>query len=156
MNKSGSLKDIWYTSHAERIVSSFKRLTGNDLLPVKGASQSLIEVLEQAPFAILSHGTEADPIFNFGNQFALRLFECEWHDFIQMPSRYSAEAPSQKERAELLEQVTRKGFIDQYQGVRVSATGQRFMINNAIVWNIVDEQGHYYGQGATFKDYTRL
>ncbi|WP_298770529.1 MEKHLA domain-containing protein [uncultured Shewanella sp.] len=156
MSPSCPLDEFWYQSHAERIVSSFKRLTGNDLLPIKAFSQPLIEALDQVPFAILSHGVESDPIFNFGNQFALRLFECEWRDFIQMPSRYSAETPSQEERAGLLEQVTRKGFIDQYRGVRISATGKRFMINNAIVWNIVDEQGCYHGQAAMFKDYTRL
>ncbi|WP_299005395.1 MEKHLA domain-containing protein [uncultured Shewanella sp.] len=156
MNGSSSLKDIWYALHAERMLSSFKRLTGKDLLPIKASSQPLIEVLDQAPFAILSHGTEADPIFNFANRFALSLFEYSWHDFIQQPSRYSAEALLQEERDALLEQVTRQGFIDQYRGVRISATGKRFMINNAIVWNIIDEQGYYHGQGAMFKDYTLL
>ncbi len=117
---------------------------------------TLVSAIDKAPFAILSHGVEAEPIFNFANQFALSLFECEWQDFIKMPSRYSAEAPSQTERALLLERVARQGFINHYQGIRISATGKRFRINNAIIWNIIDSQGQYYGQGAMFKSYTRL
>ncbi len=47
-------------------------------------------------------------------------------------------------------QVTRKGFIDDYRGIRISKTGRRFLIDNATVWNLLDENGAHYGQAATF------
>jgi hypothetical protein len=50
----------------------------------------------------------------------------------------------------LLEAVTRHGFIDDYRGVRVSQSGRRFLIENATVWNLLDEAGAPYGQAATF------
>ncbi|MCL1124520.1 MEKHLA domain-containing protein [Shewanella surugensis] len=155
MNDSCPLEDAFYVAHGERLLESFKRLMDFDLL-IGNLSISAISALDQAPVAILSHGIEAEPIFNFGNQFALTLFECEWRDFIKMPSRYSAEVISQEERAGLLAKVSRQGFIVHYHGVRVSATGKRFMINNAIVWNIIDHQGQYHGQAAMFKDYSFL
>ena len=56
----------------------------------------------------------------------------------------------QNERAQLLERTLKNGYIDDYSGIRVSKTGKRFKIDQAIIWNITDENGHYYGQAATF------
>ncbi len=36
---------------------------------------------------MVSHGTESDPIFNYGNRKALELWELSWDDFIEMPSK---------------------------------------------------------------------
>ena len=35
-------------------------------------------------------------------------------------------------------------------GVRISKTGKRFKIDQAIIWNISDAHGRYCGQAATF------
>ena len=74
----------------------------------------------------------------------------------RLPSRLSAEPVSQMERARLLEQVTARGFIDDYSGVRISRTGRRFLIRRATVWNLIDQTGTYQGQGAMFRDWQRL
>ena len=58
-----------------------------------------------------------------------------------MPSRLTAEAPDRAERARLLAEVTARGFIDDYSGVRISHTGPRFQIQRATVWNLTDDQG---------------
>lgn len=126
---------------AQLIISSFSRLVGQELIDQK---QSLFE----APFAVLSHGTQADPIFNYGNKTALELFEMEWDDFIKLPSRLSAEQVAQEERNRLLARVNEFGFIDDYKGVRISSTGKRFMVEDAIVWNLLDVEGIYRGQAA--------
>ena len=42
------------------------------------------------------------------------------------------------------------GFIDDYTGVRISASGRRFRIDKAVVWNLVDQEGLYRGQAACF------
>lgn len=68
-----------------------------------------------------------------------------------MPSRLSAEAPLREERAALLERVSRHGFIDDYAGIRISARGTRFRIENAVVWNLIDGAGVCHGQAAMFE-----
>ena len=49
-----------------------------------------------------------------------------------------------------MERTRRDGFVDDYQGIRISRTGKRFRIEQAIVWNLVDDQGRHAGQAATF------
>jgi hypothetical protein len=73
-----------------------------------------------------------------------------------MPSRLSAETPDRAARARLLDAVSRQGFIADYAGVRVAASGRRFRIERATVWNLVDAAGAAQGQAAAFADWTAL
>ncbi len=130
------------------MVASFERFIGRPLVAASAAD--LVRSLWDAPFAIVAHGIEADPVFFFGNAASLDLFETDWSTFTAMPSRYSAEAPARAERQRLMECVSTKGFIDDYAGVRISASGRRFRIGPAVVWNILDEAGGCHGQAATF------
>jgi hypothetical protein len=97
---------------------------------------------------LLSHGLEDDPIFNFGNQTALSLFEYNWDAFTQLPSRLSAKPIDQVERQRLLDAVSQHGYIDNYAGIRIAASGREFLIENAVVWNVIDKNGSYCGQAA--------
>jgi hypothetical protein len=134
-------------SRLELIAASYERLTGRALAaPVDDIAQALWT----APRAIVAHGTEADPIFFFGNRAALDRFEMTVEQFIATPSRLSAEPMLRAERQALLDRVTRHGFIDDYAGIRVSATGRRFRIEQATVWNLIDAHGSVHGQAATF------
>lgn len=135
------------TRHVAILCASYRRLTGRALEPA---------TLHAAPFAVVSHGTQADPIFNYANQTALDLFEMDWQAFTRLPSHLSAEAMEQEARASLLQRVARHGFVDDYSGVRISATGKRFMVKNACVWNLSDDSGAYYGQAALLKDWEYL
>lgn len=130
------------------IAESFARLLGR---PLVDPGDDPVSALWAAPDAVVAHGVEADPMFFFGNRAALTAFECDVVMFTAMPSRLSAEAPLREERRRLLERVTRDGFIDDYAGVRVSATGRRFRIGSAIVWNLTDSAGAHQGQAATFR-----
>lgn len=130
------------------MAASFERFVGRPLVDTGQAD--LVQSLWLAPFAIVAHGTQADPVFFFGNAAALDLFETDWAAFTAMPSRYSAEAPARAERQRLMERVSTQGFIDDYAGVRISAKGRRFRIGPAVVWNILDEAGDCHGQAATF------
>ncbi len=127
------------------LVESFLGLTGCPLL-----DNFTPERLWHAPRVIVAHGSEAEPIFFYGNRLALELFEMDFASFTRLPSRYSAEPLERQERAHLLERVRRDGFIDDYAGVRISATGKRFRIEQAVVWNLIDENGDVHGQAATF------
>lgn len=81
---------------------------------------------------------------------ALERFELSVERFSGMPSRLSAEPLLRDERQALLARVTSHGFIDDYAGVRISASGRRFRIREATVWNLVDAGGVAHGQAAAF------
>ncbi|MCZ7645794.1 MAG: MEKHLA domain-containing protein [Planctomycetota bacterium] len=136
---------------AARLLESYRRLLGQDLIPAQGDAEARARALWRAPCAVVAHGTEADPILNYGNAAALALWELDWDAFTRMPSRLTAEAPRREERQRLLERVARAGYCDDYSGVRVSASGKRFFIPRATVWNVVDEKGEPCGQAAAFE-----
>ena len=129
------------------VAESFARLLGR---PLVDGGRDPVAALWVAPFAVVAHGTEGDPVFFFGNRAALAAFESEVAAFTAMPSRLSAEAPLREERQALLDRVSAHGFIDDYAGVRIGAKGRRFRIENAIVWNLIDAAGVRCGQAATF------
>lgn len=133
----------------ERLLKSFRHWTGRDLIP-GGTPAEQAEGLFAAPFVVVAHGAEPDPILNYGNQAALDLWEMPWETFTRTPSRLTAEPVSREARARLLAEVTRNGFIDRYEGIRISSTGRRFRIEQALVWNLLDEKGRHCGQAATF------
>jgi len=146
----------YLAKHADLLISSYFHWTGKDLIKPQAPADNIYQALFNAPFAVVSHNTEEDPIFNYANQTALSLFEMDWSTFTQLPSRKSAQAINREERAQLMQRVTNNGFIDNYQGVRISSTGKRFLIKNATVWNIIDNNGVYCGQAAVFYEYSEL
>ena len=150
---SSQVSLIHNEKHAQLLLDSYQRLLGQPLLMVN-QDLSLTEQLLTADFALLSHSADADPLFNYANRQALALFELNEEQLVQMPSRLSAEPVNQELRQSLLEQVRSKGYISDYSGVRISRTGKRFMIKNAVVWNLLDEYGGYQGQAACFSDWT--
>lgn len=138
------------------VVDSHERLTGRCLIEPTSDDQEFWHACWTAPRVIVAHGTETDPIFFYGNELALSCFELEFAAFTRLPSRYSAEPLLREERELLLSRVQRCGFIDDYQGVRISATGRRFRIEQAVVWNVLDEKGERFGQAATFERWLDL
>ena len=141
----------YQVQHAERLRNSFHALTGRDLIDPALSPEAAAEALFHASFVVLSHDTAPDPILTYGNLTALKLFALTWEELIQMPSRLTAEAPNRVERARLLAEVTARGFIDDYSGIRISRTGKQFLIEQATVWNLSDAEGQPYGQAATFR-----
>ena len=133
------------------IVESYQRLTGQQLIPVVPTDAAQLRAaLWAAPRAIVAHGTEADPIFFYGNRAALQWFEMSEEEFARLPSRLSAEPMAQEARVKLLEKVTKQGYVDGYSGMRIAKSGRRFMITDTTVWNLLDDAGGYHGQAAVF------
>jgi hypothetical protein len=143
-------RDEALVRHANLLLGSFKRVVGRDLAACGADDVENARRLFEAPFAILSHGIEADPVLNYGNARALELWEMSFADFARMPSRLTAEPVLREDRERLLAIAAQKGFIDDYAGVRISSTGRRFRIENAIIWNVTDEDGVRRGQAAMF------
>ena len=148
------MNPVWQTdsiiAHTQVLARSFRKWTGRDLLPGLFNPAGLARYVFEAPFVVVSHGTEADPVLNYGDAAALALWEMSWEELTRTPSRLTAEAPNREERARLLEAVTRCGFIDDYSGVRISKSGRRFRISRATVWNLLTEKNEPCGQAAMF------
>jgi hypothetical protein len=143
-------------SHSQLLIESFYRHTGRNLLLDVGSAELESQRLTSSVFAIVSHDTQVPPIFNYANKTALSLFEMNWSEFTSLPSSESAEPVNQTERDRLLADVNKQGYIDNYQGIRITASGKRFKIDNAIVWNLIDAADSYCGQAAVLYRWTYL
>ena len=148
------MSEIWQSefvvSHTACLLRSLKHFAGRELVSGASDAHTLSQNIFEASFIIVSHGTEVDPVLNYGNRTALTLWEMTWEELTRTPSRFTAEVPNREERARLLASVTARGFIDDYSGVRISKTGRRFRIHRATVWNLVTEAGQPCGQAAMF------
>lgn len=139
---------------------SFHHFTGEDIVP--GArllrATDLAQALFNAPVAIVSHGTEPDPIFRYGNARALDLWQMDWETFTRLPSRHSAEPESgiQGDRNRLLKAALENGWVNDYSGIRISSQGRRFEIRNTILWNVIASDGVRHGQAAFIRDWRYL
>lgn len=145
--------NAYLADHVDLLRSSLRHWAGRDLIADQLSPAEAARQIYHAPVVVLSHSPDSDPILTYGNLAALDLFELSWAELVRMPSRLTAEAPDRDERARLLAQVGAKGFIDDYSGVRISRDGQRFRIERATVWNLVDAAGGYRGQAATFAEW---
>jgi len=143
-------KPVFLAAHTACLARSFKYWTGRDLLPGDFNPRELAQQLYDAPFVLVSHGTEPDPVLNYGNRAAQALWEMTWEELTRTPSRLTAEAPNREERVRLLAVVAARGYIDDYSGVRISKTGQRFRIARATVWNLLTADRRPCGQAAVF------
>lgn len=154
------MSEPWATdgglAHAATLARSFRHWLRRDLVPGVTKPRALAEALFHAPFVLVSHGTQADPVLNYGNRAALALWEMSWDELTRTPSRLTAEPVARDERARLLAEVTAHGHIADYAGVRISKSGRRFRIQQAIVWNLLDEAGGHHGQAAMFDRWETL
>jgi hypothetical protein len=148
--------NLFLSEHIALMSNSYRKLLGKDLISKNKAYETPAKTLFHAPFVIVSHNTAEDPVFNYANLKALEVFGFSWEEFTQLPSRLSAEPIHRLERDKLLAKVNRKGYIDDYQGIRLTKTNQRFLIKNALVWNLLDSDGHYAGQAARFEEWEFL
>ena len=146
--------EVWQEPEVVRwtqlLLDSYQHWTGRELLERAGSPENQAHALFAAPFVVVSHGTEPDPILNYGNRVAMQLFELDWTKLTRMPSRLTAEPVNQAERERMLGHAAAHGYIDDYKGVRISATGRRFVVEQALVWNVVDQTQKLHGQAATF------
>lgn len=149
-------ENLWQRDWVWLLDDSLRRLHGSAILPAPRASAShCASLAANQELVCVSHdfesSGEAGPIFNYATAAGLTLFEMSWDQFVNTPSRMSAEADETEERARILDRVLQYGFTDNYSGIRVSRTGRRFRIRNAIVWNVDDGAGNIIGQAALFR-----
>jgi len=154
------IEAIWMTPYvllwSRWLLDSYCHWTGHELIEREEGLESQASRLFRAAIVVVSHGTEEDPLLNYGNQTALDLWETTWQQFVTTPSRLTAETAERDERQRMLETVEAQGFFEAYRGVRVTMSGRRFLIENAQVWTVLDPGGARIGQAATFSRWTWL
>jgi len=139
----------------QRMLNSFRDLLERELITRSDPMNDSRHLFE-APFVSVAHGVQDDPLLNYGNLTALSLWQMTLDELIGTPSRRTAEPVHRDERARLLQRTRDDGYIDDYSGIRISSSGQRFRIHQAIVWNVFDDRGNRVGQAATFSDWDFL
>jgi PAS domain-containing protein len=149
-----SERNCYLEFHVTRLLRSFTHWTGKTLFDTSLPAVEQARQLFNALFVVLSHDTGS--VLNYANRAGLNLFELTWEELITLPSRQTAEPSEQAERERLLAIVAGQGYIDNYRGVRVAKSGRRFLIEQATVWNLLDEKGKYYGQAAMFSKWIWL
>jgi hypothetical protein len=138
------------------LLDSYRRLGGSDLIDRQQPPITQSQLLYTAPFVVVSHDTQTNPVLNYGNQVALELWEMDWSTFTGTPSRQTAEPENQAVRQQLLTQAQTQGIIRDYSGIRISSTGRRFEIVNTTIWNLTNRAGQPCGQAATFNHWQFL
>lgn len=141
---------------SQLLLDSYSHWIGKDLIDRTPNAKQQARLLFEASFVVVSHGVEPDPILNYGNQTALDLWELSWDQFIKTPSRLTAEPDDRAERGSMLERAKLNGYFDGYQGVRISSTGRRFLVEQALIWNVIDPAGSPIGQAATFSQWSNV
>ena len=146
----------FYEEHVHLIFESFKRQTGTSLSnTISPEASDFAEQVFKAPFALLSHDHQDDPVFTYANQTALNLFGLSFEEITRMRSRFSAEPGLREERERLLQDVSLKGYSSGYRGIRIGKKG-RFEIDRASVWNLLSPEGKPLGQAAWFDQWRWL
>lgn len=138
------------------MLSSYRHWTGKYLWREDLPGEMLAREVFFAPFVLCSTGPEADPVLNYGNRNALALWEMDWKTFTRTPGRCTAEPMEREARQRFLDTVSQKGIVTDYKGVRISSRGRRFEILQASVWNLIDENGRFAGQAASFSNWKEL
>lgn len=139
----------------EHALRSYAEFEGRSLVTAT-TDESLVRALVQAPFVLVAHDAQAQPVFTFGNALALQLWEVTWSEFTSMPSTKSAEPMHRDERERFLKDVETHGIARGYSGVRVSKSGRRFRIEDVTCWNVFDENRVRLGQAACYARWTFL
>lgn len=167
-NKNSEIKDPYDPSfcggrvsdlsrHLGYLDSSLKNASGTGLFDwisersgdVKVTTVSLLD--ENTRFVVLSHGTQPDPIFNYGNKAGLELFNYEIEDFCKNPSRLSTIPELEEDREESYKTAIKNrghGYI--YDAIRVKSDGKLFIIDKILVWTVIDEAAKRIGLAAVF------
>lgn len=151
-----SAANNFQAGHVRLLLSSFRHFVGRSLIDEDGNDVEAARQVFFAPFVVLSHDAQSDPVLTYGNKAALKLWQTDWDTLTSMPSRLTAEPVHRDERGRLLERADKQGYIDTYTGVRISANGKRFQIEGAIIWTLIDGMGRRVGQAATFDRYRFL
>jgi len=143
-------------SWVQIILNSYRQLLDRELFDRTGDELTQSENLFYLDRVVYSHNNSSDPIYNYSNQKGLELWEMDWQQLTTTPSRMTTQPLLREEREQLLQETIAKGYIENYQGIRISRTGKKYQIKDITVWNLTDNKGKFCGQAATFSRWENL
>lgn len=144
-----SPENQFQADHATLMMVSYERLLGRPLA-------ESAEALYHSDAVVLSHDGAEDPVLTYGNLTAQTLWEMGWDQLTTLPSRLTAEPAHRAQRDAMFAEMRAKGFVENYNGIRISASGTRFEIRNAVIWPLLDAAGVKRGEAASFTDWQVL
>lgn len=146
---------IDFKDHALLMNESYRHWSGEYLVDIKDPGE-ILAALNQSGFALVSHGLEADPRFNYGNLQALTLFGYSMEEFLMLPSRLTVLEEDLPKRQALSRLVESDGYVDNYQGTRLNKAGHQISVTSAFVWQLIDGLGRVHGHAARFNDWHKI
>ncbi len=148
---------IWQTKEiiewSQIILNSYSDLLKDELIDRDTDKLNQAKNLYYADFVVFSHNTDTDPLYNYGNKMGLQLWEMDWQQLMATPSRTTTQPLLREEREKLLNQTESQGYVTNIQGIRISAQGTKYQIDDITTWNLKDNQGKDCGQAATFSQW---
>lgn len=151
-----SSENRYLKEYLHQITHSLKKLANIEIVDFSLSLEEQAKQVFNSNYVLLAHNGANEPVFNYANKTALKLFEMSWDEFTNMPSKYSAESDERGKREQFLAEVAEKGYSKNYSGIRISKTGKRFEIKNVMLWNVYDSENNRIGQAALFDEYEYL
>ena len=109
------------------------------------------QVHESSRFAVLSHGNQTDPIYNYVNAAGFRVFRWPAEVYYRLPSRKSApEGSARQQRAKVIDDTVASDITYIDEAVRVRYPNATVTLRDAILWNVYDDAGYRVGQTVLF------
>ena len=122
----------------------------NDILG-EGKISTPQQIHESERFAVLSHGNQSDPIYNYVNAAGFRVFRWPEDVYYQLPSRKSApEGSARQERSKVIDDTVAQDITYIDEAVRVRYPNATVILRDAILWNVYDDEGYRVGQTVVF------
>jgi len=135
---------IGYKDHALLLNESYRHWTDHYLVEQRDPGE-VLAALNEAKFVLISYGLEEDPIFNYANLRALSLFGYEHLAFLQLPNRETFVPEATAGRIGQSVRVEHEGVLSDYRGTRLTKAGKPIVIDDGVVWQLIDNLGRVHG-----------
>lgn len=142
------MNDRAWVDRATVLLDSYRRLLGRDLFARTGDAAADARQLDDLPVAVLAHDAATPPRLDWVNRAAAAAFEAAPADLIGRASAATAPPDATADRQQLFVRLEERGFVTGYSGVRVTATGRRFVIDDVTVYELSDPDGRAAGHAA--------
>ncbi|KAG7374027.1 MEKHLA domain containing protein [Nitzschia inconspicua] len=118
---------------------SLKKITGKSLFDYMEGVTRPDQVHDNERYAVLSHGTQDDPIYCYFNKAALQQFQWTENEIYSLPSRYSAPDGADRTSRQIdVEQAIQQDLKELKSVIRQTKHGDLFEMLNVLLWNVYD------------------